>query len=698
MSYYYFHLESPTSTPGDAITVYYGPPEAYLDGALYADGQPQEAQLVFRLVYDRRLMAWEFARGLAASIPAAVMVALLLLLPGGALLAWLWPEAELDGFGWWVAASGISVALFPVLVLWLRLADIRLAGWLIGLLIFISALSLGWLGKKRRSGRSLAGGRGFSPFRAGILKKVSPLDVALAVVVLLIFLVRLAIARNITVPFWGDSYQHTVISQLVVDNGGLFSSWEPYADLHSLTYHFGFHANVAFFHWITNIEIIKAVIWMGQVMNILAVLALYPLAVHFAGSRWAGLGAVLLSGLLLPMPMFYVNWGRFTQLSGQVILPLAMLLTWIVVKTDKRNWRLIVLNWIIISGLALTHYRVLIFYSIFVLALGIVMLRQPRQRETFIRLALLALGALIIVLPWFIHVYGGKIAEAFVTQVTTQPARMSGFLRQYNAIGPLSSYMGTGWWLLTLLGVGLGLWQRQKAVAILTLWSALLFLAANPALLRLPGTGTISNFAIFIAVYIPVSLVIGLLFAAIASRLEPWPWAQGSLLALVVVAGLWGARLQSAALQPARHALVTRPDLQAMAWIRSNTPADARFLVNSFFAYGGSAIVGSDGGWWVPLLAERANTAPPLNYASEQGPRPNYREEVNALTAEIQERGVDHPQVIALLRERGVTHIYVGQRHGQVNYNGPQFLEPGQLLTSPYFQPVYHQDRVWVFE
>jgi hypothetical protein len=51
-----------------------------------------------------------------------------------------------------------------------------------------------------------------------------------------------------------------------------------------------------------------------------------------------------------------------------------------------------------------------------------------------------------------------------------------------------------------------------------------------------------------------------------------------------------------------------------------------------------------------------------------------------------------------MLRERGVTHVYIGQRQGRLNYDGPGILEPRQLLASPHFRPVYHEDRVWVFE
>ena len=56
---------------------------------------------------------------------------------------------------------------------------------------------------------------------------------------------------------------------------------------------------------------------------------------------------------------------------------------------------------------------------------------------------------------------------------------------------------------------------------------------------------------------------------------------------------------------PRQFSLLTRPDLRAFDWIRENTPDDAGFLVNSFFAFNNSLNVGSDGGWWLPLLTKR---------------------------------------------------------------------------------------------
>ena len=679
-----------------------GPGEVYLDGALYRNHEPLDAQMVFRLIYDPRYVLLDLGRAALDWLGLLFVAGLLYVVPGWALLVLLWPGTALIGdeghhLSWaerLSIAAGLSLALYPLLFLWTDLVGLHLGSlyaWLpvIGGLVVLIGHYRPWTWQPRAMGEAL---RGWARS-----EHVWP-DLALLAVMGLVFSVRLLVVRTLDAPMWGDSYQHTMMAQLLVDHGGLFDSWEPYAALQTFTYHFGFHTDVAVFHWMTGIDLVQAVIWTGQLLNILAVLTLYPLAVRVSGSRWAGVGAMLLAGLLSPMPMFYVNWGRYTQLAGQAILPAAVLITWSALEAPRRDWKLIGLGWITIGGLALTHYRVLIFYLVFVLALVLLALRRATWRRTLARVAWVGAGAAVLFLPWFAHTFSGGIIRNFGRQLTTSASQVSAFTQQYNAIGDLSFYLSPVWWLTLPLAAGIGLWQRRRGTLMIALWWFLLFIATNPALLHLPGTGAISNFALFIATYIPAGLLVGDLMALLLARFKHWRWTNMSAALLMIALGLWGMWGRIGDLRAPQHAMVTRPDLRAMAWIQKNTPEDARFLVNSFFAYGGSVIVGSDGGWWLPLLAGRENTVPPLNYGTEQGTWPEYREWVNELTRQIQGTGIDDPGTLALLQERGITYVYIGQQQGRVNYNGPDVLDPETLRHSRHYRSVYHRDRVWVFE
>jgi hypothetical protein len=507
------------------------------------------------------------------------------------------------------------------------------------------------------------------------------------------------------VPMWGDSYQHTMIAQLLVDNRGLFSSWQPYTELQTFTYHFGFHSLVAVFHYITHLPMPQATLWTGQILNGLAVFSLYALANRLGGNRLAGVTAVLVAGLLTPMPMYYVNWGRYTQLAGLTILPIAVYFLWKAIESQKRDWGLIILSLIAIAGLALTHYRVLIFAIIFIIALYLVSARRENLVTLLTNTILIGFGAGLLFLPWFIRVFSGRIMEIFGSQISTPASEVSNLAQSFNAIGDLFFFLPAWVWLLMPVFLGWGLWLRKQCVAASALWWLLIFWAANPSWLGLPGEGALSNFTVSISYYMLAGIILG---AGVSWIIELCKiklvnyqlhfmtfTILGTL--LISVLGLWGARDRISDIHVHQHSLVTRPDLRAFAWIEDNVSNNARFLVNSFSAYNSYAIVGSDAGWWLPLLSGRQTTLYPLNINFEEKDTKEYRQWMTELKVNIQNYGFDHPVVLDLLIEEDITHIFIGQQDGSVNSSNAYRLDAQQLFNSMGWHQVYHHDRVWIF-
>jgi len=253
---------------------------------------------------------------------------------------------------------------------------------------------------------------------------------------------------------------------------------------------------------------------------------------------------------------------------------------------------------------------------------------------------------------------------------------------------------------------------------IFALWWIFILLAANPNWLRLPGTGVLTNFAVFIAAYIPSGILIGSSAAGFLERIgliKSDKSSSGSenginsgnsksiawsalLLVLILFISIWFVRPRIRDVKPSEHVLLTRPDLRAAEWIEDNLPHKANFLVNSFFAYGGTLVVGSDGGWWLPLLTLRESTQPPLTYGSEQANDQDFIQYTNSLVTLIKEKGVNHPEVLSELSKRDITHVYIGQQQGQVNSNSAPLLDINILNDDPNFTVVYNKDRVWIFE
>jgi hypothetical protein len=208
-----------------------------------------------------------------------------------------------------------------------------------------------------------------------------------------------------------------------------------------------------------------------------------------------------------------------------------------------------------------------------------------------------------------------------------------------------------------------------------------------------------TSYAIMIGMYMPAGLLGGYLIDSVLHGLGRWgTWVKLVSIGALVVMAAWGIRERSAVIKHV-YRMAAPADLAAMDWIRANTPGDARFLVDGFLIYNGYSIVGSDAGWWIPLLAGRQNTMPP-QYAllNEEPSQPDYPQRMTNLVMQLRQVGVTSPQGMRLLCQHGVTHVYVGQGQGRIALPPPRpMLSMGELESSPHFDVLYRQDKVGVF-
>jgi hypothetical protein len=148
-------------------------------------------------------------------------------------------------------------------------------------------------------------------------------------------------------------------------------------------------------------------------------------------------------------------------------------------------------------------------------------------------------------------------------------------------------------------------------------------------------------------------------------------------------------------------------DMDAMQWISENTPADARFVVNSFPAYAGTLAAGTDAGWWIPLLARRATTLPPLNYGGEKAERADYHRGVNALAKKLRGRDLtdltpvsidlSRPVALKTLDSNKIGYVYIGA-HPYPGHEAADWIDTDKLRASPFFRLVYERDGVQIFQ
>lgn len=678
------------------------PAQSYLNGSLYENSLPVEAQLSFQLSYHPGFALLGLGKEIFTWAYGIFLAFLLFTVPG-------WATASLLLKGWpslsWMekAALGtsLSLALYPLLLLWTGLLGIHLGSLLAWLPVLTGLALILW--NNRLSIRSPG-------LLANQLKSLwssnSWARLCLGCLVVLLFATRLWAVRSLDAPMWGDSYQHSVITQLILDHGGLFESWQPYSELVSFTYHFGFHSLAAAFHWASGLPSHLSVLWTGQILNVLAVLCLYPLALRMNRNPWSGIAAVLAAGLLTSIPMFYVNWGRYTQLAGMVILPALAWVSWDAGKQDQRDWSRLIFTALLLAGLGLTHYRVLILAAGWFLTLILANSISGSLKRTVVYVLFAGLLALVLSAPWLARI----ISSDFLDWIATLfPSSINPAVSARPPENPLAYLPRYSWFLLPVL-VGWGLWRRNRGSALAGLWWLILCWLANLKMFRLPFTG-LDMFTIQISGYLFFALFIGETAGWLADQVNhsreierphsrprlAQRWVAGLLLCAGMLSTLWFARQRLWDVRPDLYGLVTRPDTHAYTWIQENTSFDSKFLVNSFFAFNNSVIVGSDGGWWLPLLAHRMTTTPPINYDFEAGPTVDFQQTTNLLVREIEQKGLDDPAVLQMLQDRGIGYVYVGQKQGSVNSPGA-LIDIEQLNNSQNYRQIYHQDRVWIFQ
>lgn len=711
--YFYAFLEL---TGSGKVQVGKAAGDSYLNGALHLNGTSDDSQTTFQLSYSRQ----EAIQGLwgEAIIWVGILAIgfFLFILPGWGLFSLLWhgwggvPWPEKLGL-----SAGLSLALYPLLWLWTDIIGLHLGSlyaWLpplAGLGIIL------WRNRKSVNFHTLP------RFYVRISPSINSLtsfntDFILIGIIVLTFLTRFWAIRSLEAPLWADSVQHTIMAQLLLDNGGLFKSWLPYAPYSTLTVQFGFSVFSAMFAWITGLSSVKSTLIVGQVINCLAVVTLYPLAVRIArGNRWAGIGALLIAGLLMPMPAYYINWGRYAQLAGQAVLPVALWLAWEVLSSSlsmstnkkcakQKRRTAILLSAFVLAGMLLSSYRMTFFYISFILTLLAAwgfpkwcFTWQNWGRMVGLLLAVAVLAGLFF-LPWGLRLIGSNLINAEEGWVISGSSVQS-VLADFQAWNDIFIYIPKALFAVALAALVWSLIRKQWVAAAQCLWVGLLSAVIAGGLIHLPGANMLQTFAILIASYIPVGFLVGWMVAEIAGP-GNWRMRQSFLAIVIIIVAFIGALNQCNITNPAAFTFLTRPDILAMAWIQEHLPDDSYFLVEGII-YKVVSINGSDAGWWIPLLARRQNTMPPQYAVIETPIQPGYTQRMVDLVRKLMDISPGSSQGVDLLCSEGITHIYIGQTQGEVPHRamnlGPQLFSPDDFLSSQDFSLLYHQDLVYVF-
>ncbi len=637
-----------------------------------------------------------------------------------------------------IAAPALSTAFWPLLLLLTTLFGLALgpiAAWSTLGLTGIASVLLAWKLFRPPAG-SDEGEIGSMRMRS---PGAMPIAATLLALTVLSLAYRLGDIQGLVAPMFGDSVHHTLITQIILDNGRVPSGYAPYVPVDTFTYHFGFHTLAAVIAWLTGTSAPYSVLLVGQLLNVATVPLAYLLNRTLFGTRLAGLGAALATGFISIMPAYYVNWGRYTQLAGQVLLMGALVF---LSRLLSGNWRRsdLALTAFCVAGLMVVHYRVLIFFGLYAVAFGAWQMIVHRHEVGGVLRAwgrgfVAVFLGLAASLPWLLNLAENYFRGLWGRLATVTPE----YLQEYNNMEDIARFAGRFLPALALAGLlaasfhlavrwrsrtsqGRGTVVRdtgllpQVACFVLALWAALLVLSlwVKP--------GAIGSYTVAISLYMPL--------AALAGYAISWLSGQASsrlkLSPAIFAAGIFVAAGAASTTVGTNHVIdagccsyLQPPDQKAFEWIRTNTPPGATFLISSQFSYVGRGVTASDGGMWIPLLTGRKVSIPALSTWMERPIDPKFFDNTKLLAAYTQP--LDDParidpstqqrlvglgilesaepftstRTLDAMKQQGITHVYSGAREG---HSTPRLEIAAMRSDSGHFRPTYNQNGVFIFE
>jgi hypothetical protein len=591
----------------------------------------------------------------------SVLAGVTLLLPGACWWVWCGRHDE-DGIEILAKILGVSIAFQALAALLLYLLNISLTlGWLIGLHALFLGLIIWGIFRKR-----------------DIRANWSWLA---AILVFAVFLAwRLYQAQALVLPAWVDSLHHVLIVRKMLEVGGLPADLSPYLQ-GPFYYHYAFHASAASFAALSGLAPAQAVLVWGQVVSAGVGLSAYSLGKALFKDWRPAILAALLVTFATKMPAYYLSWGRYTLLTGMLLLPLAIAAAIQMLEGSKKR-----LDWLgvtlLTAGTLLAHYFTAVLLAFFLLMFGSWHLLDGWQNKkldwkALLDLTLAVLTGLLLALPWLLRVFAHT--GMTMTPELNLPQEPNGYFQNkdqwqylWYLLGPPSGYI-----LLGLAVPGLIAAFSRKGWRAFASWALVLMLLALPWGLRL-GSFRYDHFAIVL--FLPICLLaagmlewLAVRFGSLLSR--PWIGKMVfGLLGLGIV--IWGGFQTKDTINDGT-VLASKADLAALEWIDVNLPKEARFFINTT-GWGYDISRGVDGGAWILPVTGRWSLAPTIFYPF--GQESDYIDQLNDWGVRAQTITGCDGAFWQLVDEAELTHVYLREGKGSLQAGALEGCEGAEKL------------------
>ncbi|MDQ3003941.1 MAG: hypothetical protein M3R47_00940 [Chloroflexota bacterium] len=476
---------------------------------------------------------------------------------------------------------------------------------------------------------------------------------------------RLAFVSEAILPLYSDSAQHYRIIKDLLGNPEASNVTAAFKWPTPAYYHLGFHLLAAFVTSMTNTEIAKTMLVLGQMMVAVTPLSIFFLIKHASGSNSAGIFAVLLATVGWYMPAYAANWGKYPALSSLMLIQFVLSVAYLVIQSREllSKWKTWMLYAILASGIlisALVHSRSLIVIGI--AALSWILAGWWRNLPSLPRVIIFSL------------VLVGLVLEIM-------------FVQTQDVLHLLLDPYGVKGLLVTALILFLSIFA-QKAYPQLTfatiLATALLICAIFiPMLPFIPGFFNLTLLDrpfVEMTLYMPLSLLGGLGLAGLQRYLQHRQESSGNFriswrqTASVLCIGLLLINaLSQYELYPSDCcAIAGADDVLAIDWIDKNLPSNARILVSAVdlvvLASGtAQGYLSGDAGAWITPLTDRVTV-----------PRPFFSD-------------FNQPEVLDDLCKLDIHYIYVGEMG--------QAFDASRLIAHPeWYKPLLSMPKAGVYQ
>jgi len=370
-------------------------------------------------------------------------------------------------------------------------------------------------------------------------------------------------------------------------------------------------------------------------------------------------------------------------------------------KWSKLPWFKICFTAGVITGMILFEFRMIFVIVTYVIALLIARLIKHKRQyfrlwiQELIAISLTGVISIVLFLPWAVGLNRGKL----ITYATISANSIKDLvLKDYQTWLNIRFYIPIGLLTLALVGLVWAIIKKDWLTASLGLWVG--FMASLYALLliHIPWVQYVQSFAVIISLYIPVGIFAGYIGGDIARWLSTRKPGKVVLYSCIVILGLMGLWNQRDISHPDEYAFITTPDMQAMQWIKENISPGAFFLVEGMHENWITNIIGTDAGWWMPLLANRQDTIPPqYALANEQPVEKDYTQHLAELQSALEKTSIGSKEAIKQLCDFGITNIYIGQKQGTVGDQAQPLYTPGDLAENSLIRLIYHRDKVYIY-